>query len=108
MIRYTENLAVAGSERRLAVFALHPGMVRTELLDSYRSSPQMAAFLDGAPVDAYSPPELAAHVVSRIATGELDMLSGRFIDATADLDELRCAGQTALPPEALTLRLMPN
>jgi len=47
------------------VFALHPGTVRSGLLESYRSNPQMATFLDGLPADAYTPPERAGEAVVR-------------------------------------------
>jgi hypothetical protein len=63
----------------------------------------MAAFLDNTPEDVFSPPETAAGVVARIAAGELDALSGRFIDATGDVDALAAR---ELPSEALMLRLV--
>ena len=68
------------------------------------NSPTLAAFLDGAPEEAYVPPELAVRLVARIATGELDSLSGRFLDATADLSELL---RTPITNDTLTLRLVP-
>ena len=97
------ELAAACGDQGIKAFALHPGMVRTELLLSYKSHPAMAAFLDTADESAFSSPELAASVVARIAAGELDVLSGRFVDATADLDSLLARD---LPKEALTLRLV--
>jgi NAD(P)-dependent dehydrogenase (short-subunit alcohol dehydrogenase family) len=105
LIRRVENLAAACGENGIRVFAVHPGIVRTELLESYRSSPQVAALLDSIPAEAYSPPELAGQVVARIAAGELDSLSGRFVDATADLDEVAAAAEGAAD-ERLMLRLV--
>lgn len=105
LIRRVESLAAACAERGPKAFALHPGVVRTELLLSYTSHPAMAAFIENAPDGTFSPPELAAGVVARIAAGELDALSGRFIDATTDLDAL---AERDLPKEALMLRLVPT
>jgi NAD(P)-dependent dehydrogenase (short-subunit alcohol dehydrogenase family) len=104
LIRHVENLAATCADRDVCVFALHPGIVRTELLLSYRSDPSMAAVHDSIPDQAFSPPELAARVVARIATGAFDALSGRFVDATADLDVLTA---DPLSEEALRLRLAP-
>jgi len=103
LIRRVESLAAAGGQQGLKAFALHPGVVRTELLLSYRSHPDMAAFIDNAPEEVFSPPEVAARVVARIAAGELDGLSGRFVDATADLDALVARDLTE---DALMLRLV--
>ena len=58
---------------------------------------------NNAPEELFSPPELAARVVARIAAGELDSLSGRFVDATGDLDALSAR---TLAKEALMLRLV--
>jgi NAD(P)-dependent dehydrogenase (short-subunit alcohol dehydrogenase family) len=94
LIRRVETLAAACGDRGLKAFAVHPGVVRTELLLSYTSHPGMAAFLENAPEEVFSPPEAAARVVARIAAGEFDSLSGRFVDATTDLGAL-CARDLA-------------
>jgi 3-oxoacyl-[acyl-carrier protein] reductase len=103
MIRRIESLQAAAGDHGIKAFAVHPGIVRTELLLSYASHPDMAALLDSIPDEAHSPPELVAGVVARIAAGELDALAGRFVDATADLDAL-CA--QPLSDDALKLRLV--
>jgi 3-oxoacyl-[acyl-carrier protein] reductase len=105
LIRRIEGLAASCRGKGVTVFALHPGMVRTDLLMSYASHEAMAAFLESAPAAAFSPPELAASVVVRLASGELDRLSGCFLDATADLDVLQ-AKAAELADDALTLRLV--
>jgi NAD(P)-dependent dehydrogenase (short-subunit alcohol dehydrogenase family) len=105
LIRRVEGLAASCAERGIHVFGVHPGMVKTDLLLSYRSHPALAAFLDTAPDEAFVPPTVAAGVVARIAAGDFDALSGRFVDATTDLDAL-ISRDTALPPAALTLRLV--
>jgi 3-oxoacyl-[acyl-carrier protein] reductase len=103
LIRRVESLDAACGKQGIKAFALHPGLVRTELLMSYASNPSMAAFLESTPEEAFSPPEVAAAVVARIAAGELDALSGRFVDVTTDLDAL-CA--QPLGRDALKLRLV--
>jgi NAD(P)-dependent dehydrogenase (short-subunit alcohol dehydrogenase family) len=105
LIRQTENLATAGSTHGLRVFALHPGMVRTDLLLSYRSDARLGQFLDNAPDGAFAPPELAGAVAARILAGDLDALSGRFVDVNTDFDDLT-AHRTALTNDTLTLRLV--
>ncbi len=103
LIRHAENLAAAGAPAGIRAFALHPGMVRTELLLSYRAQPDLRAFLDNAPQEAFSPPELAAAVVARIVAGDLDAYSGRYVDATIDLDEVTAGGD--FDDDALMLRI---
>jgi NAD(P)-dependent dehydrogenase (short-subunit alcohol dehydrogenase family) len=105
LIRRIENLAAVCAGEGIHAFALHPGMVRTRLLLSYRSNPDLKEFLDTAPTEAFSPPELSGHVTARIVAGELDALSGRFIDATDDLDEL-CRRANTFADQTLTLRLV--
>lgn len=104
LIRHAENLAVATAETGVSVFAIYPGMVATDLLASYRSNAQMAAYFDSLPDEMYTPPDVAGDAVARIASGELDALSGCFIDVTTDLDAL-LAGSGAMSPDYLKLRL---
>lgn len=105
LIRHVENLAAATAASGVYVFGLHPGTVDTKLLDRYRSNPEMAAFLDGLPASRYTEPAAVGEVVARIARGDLDALSGCFVDATADLDEVLSSLDTA-PGGAYRLRLV--
>jgi 3-oxoacyl-[acyl-carrier protein] reductase len=74
---YGETLAneLAG---RIPVSFFSPGLVRTEMTEG--------AF----PEDAlWTPPELAAELVRRLATGRYDPLAGRYLHAEHDdIDEL--------------------
>lgn len=105
LIRHVENLAVATAGTGVAVFGLHPGTVDTKLLKSYRSNGEMAAFLDGLPASSYAEPRVAGEVVARIAHGDLDALSGCFVDATSNLDEVLSSLSSA-SKDAYRLRLM--
>ncbi len=74
--RYGETLAneLAG---RIPVFFFSPGLVRTEMTDS---------FGDDAP---WTPPELAPELVRKLATGRYDALAGRYLHAEHDdVDDL--------------------
>ena len=76
IVRYAETLA-AQLEGRLPVFVFSPGLVRTEMTDS---------FGDDAP---WTPPELAPQLVRVLASGRADALAGRYIHAEHDdIDDL--------------------
>ncbi len=75
--RYGEMLAneLAG---RIPVFVFTPGLVRTEMTER--------AYPEDAP---WTPPELAAELVRKLATGSYDALTGRYLHAEHDdIDEL--------------------
>jgi NAD(P)-dependent dehydrogenase (short-subunit alcohol dehydrogenase family) len=83
------NAGTAG--HGITVFCVSPGLVRTTMVEESllgeagrRWRPQIAAV---AP-DEYTPAERVATLLVRIATGEADPLSGRFLHADDDLDEL--------------------
>jgi NAD(P)-dependent dehydrogenase (short-subunit alcohol dehydrogenase family) len=105
LIRHVENLAAATAGTGVTVFGLHPGTVATALLDSYRSNPQMAAFLDGLPPSSFTDPGAVGRVVARIACGDLDPMSGCFVDATSDVDEA-LAEMDGVSGDAYRLRLV--
>lgn len=71
IVRYAETLA-GQLEGRLPVFVFSPGLVRTEMTDS---------FGDDAP---WTPPELAPRLVRVLASGRADALAGRYIHAEHD------------------------
>ncbi len=78
--RYGETLANALRDR-IPVFAISPGMVRTEMTSS---------FPDDLP---WTPPECAPRLVRALASGEFDALAGRYLHAEHD------------PPESLRGRV---
>jgi 3-oxoacyl-[acyl-carrier protein] reductase len=71
------NVLAEQLERRIPVFVISPGLVRTEMTKA-------------APDDApWTPPELAPRLVRALASGRADGLSGRYIHAEHDdIDEL--------------------
>jgi NAD(P)-dependent dehydrogenase (short-subunit alcohol dehydrogenase family) len=110
LIRHAEGLAAASGAGGVKAFAIHPGIVRTELLAGYLDSPEGERYLTewrALPEDAFSSPEVCGALVVRIAQGALDGLSGRFIDATTDIDALLARSTGAPLDDQLTLRLVP-
>jgi NAD(P)-dependent dehydrogenase (short-subunit alcohol dehydrogenase family) len=79
LIRFSEGLAAQLDVHGVRVFAVHPGVVRTRLLESYGLQ---------LPEEWYVGPERAGSLCARLASGRYDTLSGRFLGIDDDLDEL--------------------
>ena len=96
LIRMTEGLAQSAGPHGVATFAIHPGVVKTRLLESYGLT---------IPDSMYAPPEQAAGLCVRLATGRYDALSGRFLTITDDLDALAARADDLSTQEQLLLRI---
>jgi NAD(P)-dependent dehydrogenase (short-subunit alcohol dehydrogenase family) len=70
--RFGELLARQVAEFGIAVFVISPGLVRTDMTES---------FGDNAP---WTPPEFAPRLVRVLASGRADRLAGRYIHAEHD------------------------
>ena len=81
---FTQSLAAETAEHGIAVFAISPGFVWTEMTERLRDSPWFPGFGSPSPNE----PERAAELVLRLASGDLDALSGRFIHVRDDIDQL--------------------
>lgn len=79
LIRVTEGLAAQLGEYGVAVFAVHPGIVRTRLLESYGFQ---------IPEERFATPERAGALAAQLASGRYDELSGRYLGIGDDLDAL--------------------
>lgn len=106
LLRLTESLAVEASEHGVQAFAVVPGLVRTAVAEDGASSRApgtaedlQALFEGGADV----PPQRAAGLVVRIASGEADALSGRYIEVPNPLAPTRegLAGTVARAQEII-------
>jgi 3-oxoacyl-[acyl-carrier protein] reductase len=84
LVSFTQSLAAETAGHGIAVFAISPGFVWTEMTERLRGSPWFPGFGSADP----NKPERAAELVLRLASGELDALSGRFIHVRDDIDEL--------------------
>src|SRR6266511_3230613 len=88
LVNFTQTLAAETSEHGLAVFAISPGFVWTEMTERLRDSPEGRRWFPGFTSSDPNEPERAGELVLRLASGEADALSGRFIHVRDDLDEL--------------------
>jgi NAD(P)-dependent dehydrogenase (short-subunit alcohol dehydrogenase family) len=77
LMRFTEALAAEAAADGIAVFAISPGTVKTEM-----TADVFEALWDEPGI--WSPPELAAELIAFLDTGALDALSGRYIHAAID------------------------
>jgi NAD(P)-dependent dehydrogenase (short-subunit alcohol dehydrogenase family)/uncharacterized protein (DUF952 family) len=89
LIRFTEILAAEVAEHDVKVFAIEPGTVRTEMAESVLGSEEgrrwlpwlRAIFEQGRDVT----PDRAVRLVTLIASGLVDALSGRFFTVADDV-----------------------
>ena len=89
----------------VVVLCVSPGFVETDMTRGF--PPGFVAghpeFADPDP-ERWTPASAFTSLVQRVAAGELDPLSGRFVHVTTDLDAARAA---VGDPERGTLRLVP-
>ena len=104
--RLVDTVAAELAGTGVTVLAVSPGMVRTDMTHGFPAGflehrPDLVEPADGA----WTPVESFLALLLRIAAGELDALSGRFVRARDHLDAVvRAAAQSQ---EAGTLRLVP-
>ena len=92
--RFSELLAGQLTPHGIAVFSISPGLVRTEMTES---------FGDDAP---WTPPECAPRLVRALASGRFDALAGRYLHAEHDPpDQLEQRIETIVANDANSIRL---
>ncbi|MDT8305822.1 MAG: SDR family oxidoreductase [Anaerolineae bacterium] len=79
LTRVTEVFAHDARPYGVFVFAMRPGSIRTALVDNMLNDLGEAA--NDIPESVWTPVETAGEIVALMATGALDSLSGRHIDA---------------------------
>ena len=84
----TESLAASLEPYDVRAFAVTPGFVSTGMTQRLVDSPQGRRWLPDLSRRRPLDPELFVQLVVRIARGDADALSGRFLHALDDLDEL--------------------
>lgn len=82
LVRLTDSAAAQVAELGISVFAISPGLLKTDMGVEVMTHRGMMADAKWVPTD------LAAALLLAIASGALDSLSGRFIHAQDDLGEL--------------------
>jgi len=118
LIRFSEALALDTVEDRIRVFAIHPGTVRTPMSDYIHDSPEVAKsaipllqqwFQAVYAQGLDTPIERPVHLVLRLAAGDADALSGRYISVEDDLDALvkQCAVEPSGDERMLRLTGIP-
>ena len=109
LTRLTEIVAAEAGTHGVRVFALEPGTVRTamteELLQGEAGRAWLPWYRTTFDEGRDAPPEDAARLVVRLARGDADALSGRFISRADDLDALVAQADELVRGERLVLRL---
>jgi 3-oxoacyl-[acyl-carrier protein] reductase len=91
LYRLSENLAAETRGHRVTVFAVDPGLVRTAISESALScgEPSVEQWFTGAFANREDvPAEGAATLVTYLASGAADALSGRNIDVSDDAEQM--------------------
>ena len=92
--RFAELLAGQVADKGISVFVFSPGLVRTDMTDS---------FGDNVP---WTPPELAPRLVRVLASGRADRLAGRYIHAEHDdIEDLIARADEIAEQDLNTIRL---
>jgi NAD(P)-dependent dehydrogenase (short-subunit alcohol dehydrogenase family) len=93
LIRFSEQLADELQPYGVVVFAIHPGAVRTAMVEQVRQKvPLVQAMLDAHEVT----PDPAADLILFLASGRANMLTGVFCQLTMMRTELRVVPRTYL------------
>lgn len=96
LARLTDCLAAELADTGVKVFDLSPGLVRTAMSDG-------SGLFDEVPAEEWTPIEKSVATVQSLLSGRYDDLSGRFIHAEDDLDDL--LDRVRRSPNARQLRL---
>jgi len=106
VLRLTDSMAAATAAHGIAIFAIHPGGVRTDLTERIMASPEGAKAYPNWSTLNWLPPERAANLCVVLASGKADALTGRYIDASAaDVDGLLRTAEEIRSDDLYTLRL---
>jgi NAD(P)-dependent dehydrogenase (short-subunit alcohol dehydrogenase family) len=108
LVHLTGSLAAETEPHGIAVFAIAPGTVATALTRSLAESEAaerwLPRFREMREEDWLSP-ELAARLVVLLASGRADALSGRFLHALDDVEELIARQDEVVRDDLYALRL---
>lgn len=100
VMRLTDSVALSLAGTGVLVFELNPGLVRTTILDAH---PEVFGLI---PEEDFTPMSVPASAVVRLASGELDALQGRILDASEDdFDDMLARAEEIVARESRTLRV---
>ncbi|UCH26447.1 MAG: SDR family oxidoreductase [Trueperaceae bacterium] len=109
LIRLTEMLALEARPYGVSAFAITPGTVRTPMTEETLSSPELAKWMPWLTATLEEgrdfPAERAVELLMLLASGEADVLTGRFLSIRDDLEMLLEHAEEVKARELYTLRL---
>lgn len=85
---FSEGLAAAAGEHSVKVFTITPGPFRTALVEHLMESEKGRTWLPEVGTGRWVDPERIEHLVTFLASGRGDALSGRFLHALDDVEDL--------------------
>jgi NAD(P)-dependent dehydrogenase (short-subunit alcohol dehydrogenase family) len=95
LLRFSECLAHEVKPHGIAVFAMGPGTVRTDMSEYSLNSPEgkkwLPWFADIFTEGRDLPPERPAELLLQLASGRFDPLSGRYVNPADNLEQLLAA-----------------
>lgn len=101
LLRVTDSVVEPLRAAGVSIFDVSPGLVRTDMTAG------MAMWQDH-PADSYFPVENVCSLIGEIATGRLDVLTGRFLHAGKDtVDDLLAHAEQIVADDTRTLRILP-
>jgi NAD(P)-dependent dehydrogenase (short-subunit alcohol dehydrogenase family) len=110
IIRFTEVLSLEVRDQGISTFAIHPGTVPTSLTphsnsgnDDFQYLPE--SFFEMFKRASVDSPELGANLITFLATGKADVLSGCYINAHDDLLAMIADAETTQHNDLYKLRL---
>ncbi len=109
LLRLTECIADDGKAHGIIAFAIDPGSVRTAMTAYLMESEEGRTYvpwyrefiLGGGDV----PAEFSASLVTLLASGKVDRLSGRFLRVTDDVDRMIVEAEQIVKDDLYTLRI---
>jgi NAD(P)-dependent dehydrogenase (short-subunit alcohol dehydrogenase family) len=102
LIRFSEQLAAELHQYGVTVFAIHPGAVRTRMVETARHKvPLVQAMLDAHEVT----PDAAAELILCLASGRADALTGHFLSVGEDVNMIAARASEVRENNLYSLRL---
>jgi NAD(P)-dependent dehydrogenase (short-subunit alcohol dehydrogenase family) len=105
VVSFSEGLAAAAAPHGVRVFTITPGLFRTPLSDNLVESEEGRRWLPDVGKGQFVEPERVARLVTFLTSNEADILSGRFLHALDDLDDLLARADEVTADDLYTVRL---
>jgi NAD(P)-dependent dehydrogenase (short-subunit alcohol dehydrogenase family) len=105
IVSFGEGLAASVREHGVSVFTITPGRFRSALFDHLLESDEGRRWLPELASGDYVDPERVERLVAFLASGRGDALSGRFLHALDDVEELAARAGEVAAQDLYTVRL---